>query len=128
MGCSDHRCVSTLPATPSGVLVWRGRREGEIRRIVEFWRGGLPLGRAFWLWGILGGGIVSLLTTLLALILLAAGAPAWLAVLVFAAHVPWNLVLLVGVWRSAGRPEASPAAANLVRLIILVWVVVLSLL
>jgi len=104
------------------------RQITEIRRIVEFWRGRLPLGRAFWLWGILGGGMVSLSTTLLALMLVAAGAPAWLAVLVFAAHIPWNFVLLVGVWRSAARPEVSHAAANLVRLLILVWVVVLSLL
>jgi hypothetical protein len=95
--------------------------------IVEFWRGGLPLERAFWLWGILGGGIVSLFATLLALMLLAAGAPAWLAVLVFAVHTPWNLVLLVGVWRSAGRPGVSRATANLARLVILLWVVVLIL-
>jgi hypothetical protein len=60
--------------------------------------------------------------------LVAAGAPAWLAVLVFAAHLPWNLVVLVGVWRSAGRPEVSRAAANLARSVILAWVVVLSLL
>jgi hypothetical protein len=33
----------------------------------------------------------------------------------------------VGVWRSAERPEVSPAAANLARLVILAWVVVLSL-
>jgi hypothetical protein len=76
----------------------------------------------------LGGGVVSQLATLLALMLLAAGAPAWLAVLVFAAHIPWNLVLLVGVWRSAGRPEVSRAAANLARMLILALVVVLSLL
>jgi hypothetical protein len=100
----------------------------EIRTIVEFFHGGLPLARAFWLWGILGGGIVSLLATVLALTLIAAGAPAWLAMLVFAAHIPWNLVMLVGVWRSAGRPGVSPAAANLARLVMLVWVVVLSLL
>ena len=100
----------------------------KILTIVKFFRGGLPLGRAFWLWGILGGGVVSLFATLLALALLAAGAPAWLAALVFAAHVPWNLVLLVGVWRSAGQPGVSPAAANLARLVILAWVVVLSLL
>ena len=103
-------------------------QRGEIRTIVEFFRGGLPLGRAFWLWGILGGGIVSLFSTLLALTLIAASAPAWLAVLAFAAHIPWNLMLLVGIWRSAGRPEVSPAAANLARTIILAWVVVLSLL
>jgi hypothetical protein len=47
---------------------------------------------------------------------------------VFAAHIPWNLVLLVGVWRSAERPGVSPAGANLARLVILAWVVVLSLL
>ena len=39
--------------------------------------------------------------------LLAAEAPAWLAMVVYAAHIPWNLVLLVGVWRSAGRGEVS---------------------
>jgi hypothetical protein len=96
--------------------------------MVEFLHGGVPLGRAFWGWGILGGGIVSLFSTLAALALMAAGAPAWLAVLVFAAHIPWNLVLLVGVWRSAGRPEVSPAAANFARIVILAWVAALSLL
>jgi hypothetical protein len=104
------------------------RREVEIQTIVRFFHGGIPLARAFWLWGILGGGIVSLFSTLFALTLVAAGAPTWLAVLVFAAHIPWNLVLLVGVWRSAGRPEVSSAAANLARLTILAWVVVISLL
>jgi hypothetical protein len=100
----------------------------EIPTIVEFLRGGLPLGRAFWRWGILGGGIVSLFASLLALTLIAAGAPGWFAMLALAAHIPWNLVLLVGVWRSAGRPEVSPAAANLARLVILAWVVVISIL
>jgi hypothetical protein len=49
-------------------------------------------------------------------------------VLAFVAHVPWNLVLLVGVWRSAGRPEVGPDTATLARSIILVWVVALSVL
>jgi hypothetical protein len=63
-------------------------REAEIGTIFEFWRGDLSLGRALWLWGIIGGGVVSLFATLLALMLVVAGAPAWLAVLVFAAHIP----------------------------------------
>ena len=79
-----------------------------MRTIVEFWRGNLPLGRAFWLWGILGGGAVSLFSTLFALALLAAEAPAWPAIVVFAAYIPWNLVLLVGVWRSAEQGRGEP--------------------
>ena len=99
-----------------------------MRAVVEFWRGELPLGRAFWLWGILGGGVVSLLTTVLALALVTSGAPAWLAALVFAMHIPWNLVLLLGVWRSVERAEISRDTAWITRLVMLVWVVVLSVL
>jgi hypothetical protein len=117
---SNPRLCGTLCSSFGG--------KAEIRTIVGFWRGDLSLGRAFWIWGIVGGGIVSLFSTLLALTLIAASAPAWLAVLAFAAHIPWNLMLLVGIWRSAGRSEVSPAAANLARTVILAWVVVLTLL
>jgi hypothetical protein len=124
----DEPCVFLTPSPdPRGNVRPGVGGSAEIGTIVEFWRGGLPLGRALWLWGIVGGGVISLFATLLALMLVAAGAPAWLAVLVFAAPIPWNMVLLVGVWRSAGRPEVSPASANLARLVILAWVVVLSL-
>ena len=88
-----------------------------MRTVVALWHGRLPLGRAFWAWGILGGAAVGLGSTLLAVILLTVDAPAWLAALAFAAHLPWNLVLLVGVWRSAGQPRlggrALPALARL---------------
>ena len=99
-----------------------------MRTVVELWRGDLPLGRAFWLWGILGGGLVGLLATMLALALVVAGAPTWVIVPVFVAHLPWNLVLLVGVWRSAGRPGVGRDAAWLARLVIVGWAVALSLL
>ena len=71
---------------------------------------------------------MELLTTLLALTLVVAGAPTWVVVLAFVAHLPWNLVLLVGVWRSAGRPEVGRGTAHLARSAILGWVVALSLL
>ena len=48
--------------------------------------------------------------------------------LAFAAHLPWNLVLLVGVWRSAGRPGVDRDAAFLARAVMLGWVVALSVL
>ena len=73
--------------------------------ILEFWRGGVPLGQVFWLWGLLGGAVINLFATLLMVFLLTAGAPAWIAAVLFAAHLPVNVLLLVGVWRSAGRPR-----------------------
>jgi len=35
-------------------------------------------------------------------------------------------VLLVGVWRSAGRPEVGRDTASFVRVAMAVWVVILS--
>jgi hypothetical protein len=98
-----------------------------MRALVDFWRGEVPLSRAFWIWGIVGGGIVSLALTLVALVTLTAGAPGWLTVVIFAAHIPWNLVLLVGVWRSSERAEVRSDLAQIARLSIVVWVIVLTL-
>jgi hypothetical protein len=95
-------------------------------KIGRFWRGELPLGQAFWSWGILGGVAVSAASTVLALTILNAGGPGWLALLAYLAHVPWNVVILVGVWRSAAR--ADDASANLARMAIAVWALVLTLL
>ena len=97
-----------------------------IKALRDFWRGEVPLGRAFWLWGIIGGGIVSLASSLLALAILANGGPGWLGLIVFAAHVPWNLVLLVGVWRSSDRPEVRKEMAQMARLTFVIWVLALS--
>ena len=101
---------------------------GGMRTIIEFWRGNLPLGRAFWIWGILGGGVVSLFSTLLALVLLATEVPAWIAMIVFSAHLPWNLVLLVGVWRSTEQGSVSREIAYGARLIMLAWLIALTVL
>ena len=46
----------------------------------------------------------------------------------FVAHLPWNLVLLVGVWRSAGRPEVGRHITYLARSAIVAWAVALSVL
>jgi hypothetical protein len=97
-----------------------------IEALKQFWRGEVPLGRAFWIWGILGGGFVSLVSTLLAVAILDRDGPNWLALLAFAAHIPWNLVLLVGVWRSSGRPEVRQEMAQMARLTMVVWILALS--
>jgi hypothetical protein len=95
--------------------------------IGAFWRGDLPLATAFWSWGILGGALVNLAATLLAVVLLSNEAPAWLAALAFATPIPFNAALVVGVWRSAARAEVGRGAAELARWTILAWAVALSL-
>ena len=92
-----------------------------------FWRGGVPLGEAFWLWGILGGAVFNLFATLLFVFLVTAEVQAWLVALLYAAHLPVNLLLLVGVWRSAGRAEVKRDTGLLARAAIVVWVAVLIL-
>lgn len=94
--------------------------------VAAFWRGELPLARAFWAWGILGGALVNLAATLAATVLLVAEAPALLAAAVFAAPIPWNLALIAGVWRSAAHVGGG-AQADLARIAILVWALVLCL-
>ena len=94
--------------------------------ILQFWRGGLPLGEAFWLWGILGGGVVNLFGTLAALLLLTEEVSAWLVVLLLVAHIPFNLFLLVGVWRSSARPEIGSKRRQLARICMTAWVIALS--
>lgn len=87
---------------------------------LAFWRGELPLAQSFWTWGILGGALINLVATLLAAMLLASEGPAWLAALVFAAPIPWNLALIAGVWRAAARAPPG-AGVELARIAILVW-------
>ena len=94
-------------------------------KIGRFWRGELPLGQAFWAWGILGAGAVSAASTFAALAILSSDGPGWLAALAYAGHIPWNLVVLIGVWRSAER--ADPKAAGLARMAIALWILLLTL-
>lgn len=93
----------------------------------RFWLGLVPLGESFWLWGILGGGVVNLFGTLFALIPLTLGGPAWITVALIVLHIPINLFLLVGVWRSAGAADVSGNARMLARLCMSVWAFLLSL-
>jgi hypothetical protein len=95
--------------------------------VAEFARGGLPLGRAFWFWGILGGAVVNLFASLAAVALLSAELPPWLAAAAFAAPIPWNILLLVGVWRSAQRPEVGRDLGLVAQLGIAAWVAILCL-
>ena len=89
-----------------------------VRRL---WAGELPLARAFWSYAIIGGTALNGVTTLLAMALLAMDAPAGVAVILFALPIPYNLLMLVAVWRSAGAYQGSRLWADLARVAIVIW-------
>ncbi len=86
----------------------------------------MPLGEAFWIYAVVGGLAVNLITSLLFLILVSVD---WLlAALVvgFGLSVPYNLVALVGVWRAADRHEGEPGLAQWARMVTLIGMILLT--
>jgi hypothetical protein len=90
------------------------------------WRGELPLSRVFWFDMMLIGTVVNALLFIALLILFAADTPLAVTLIAFLLHIPYSIVLFVGVQRSAARrPSLWSAAAQFSALIWLVFAVVL---
>lgn len=104
-----------------------GRRRSAVEAfIVARWRGEVPLRQALWwdMW--LVGTTINLATSLAALLLLARDAPTALGAAVFFSPLPYNLLLLVSVWRSAARTTGPGAGAA--QLAAAAWIVLATLL
>lgn len=95
--------------------------------ILRLWRGEIPLGEAFWTWAVLVGLLVNILTSIGFLWLIMAEQTLAAYVVGYLCSIPYNIVAAVGVWRSAGRPEADPRWAGPARLAVVVGMTILSL-
>ena len=85
------------------------------------WRGQLPLGRAFWEFAVVYAALASLGATGAAFALIAADLPTALAVFVYLLPLPYVVVAVVGVWRSAAAYPGPPLWATLARYAAVVW-------
>ena len=98
-----------------------------MKKLRALWSGDLPLGEAFWTWAVVIGLPLNLATSLAFLTLMTADQP-WAALFAgYVLSVPYNLVAVVGVWRSAGRHSGEPAHATLARLAVAALMLVLTL-
>lgn len=103
-----------------------GRDKGDrgvIGTLRDLWSGRLPLRDAFWTYAVFWGLLLNLAAGIAALALIVADkatAPATVAsasvlpvaaLVLHLAPVPYNIIALVGVWRSAGRPDTPRSAA-----------------
>jgi hypothetical protein len=97
-----------------------------MRKLRALWSGALPLGEAFWTFAIGIGLLVNLASSGLFLALITVDRP-WAALFVgYVLSVPYNVVALVGVWRSAARHQGEALHADLARIVTLVVMVLLS--
>lgn len=97
-----------------------------MKNLKSLFRGDLRLHDAFWTWVVLGGLVVNVSTTVLFLILISADQP-WPALIVgYAFSIPYNIVALVGVWRSAARHNGLALHADLARWTSLIFLTILS--
>ncbi len=94
--------------------------------VKHLWAGHLPLGQAFWQYAVGYGLLLNLITTLAFLALMAREANTALIVLSFASPVPYNVLMVVAVWRSADRYSGPKTWAHLARVGTVIWMVVLT--
>lgn len=90
-----------------------------------FVAGRVPLAVAFWRYAILYGTAINLVATIAALAAQVAGWPDMLALMLFLLPVPYTLLTIPGVWRSAaayGGPDYWPTWA---RFGVVAWAIVM---
>lgn len=98
-----------------------------MEKLRALWQGNLPLDEAFWTWAVIGGLIVNVTTSILFLALITAEQP-WLALFVgYGLSVPYNVLAVVGVWRSSARYDGPDVHVQLARGASLAMMTVLSL-
>jgi len=95
-------------------------------KLRALWSGDLPLGEAFWTYAVWIGITVNLLTSLAFLALVAWDRPFAALFVGYALSVPYNVVAVVGVWRSAARYQGERIHADLARIVSLVGMALLS--
>jgi len=91
-----------------------------IRWFAALWRGELPLVRAFWDGAILYGVPLNLVSTF-GFLALSSQDNAALGLIVNVAPLPYNVAVLVGVWRSAARYEGPAHWAESARVAVAIW-------
>lgn len=96
------------------------------RRLSDLWNGRVPLAHVFWNYAIIYGSLANLIATGAALTAFLWGWP----ILGLAIHfllVPYNVLMVFAVWRSAARYEGDAIWARLARGAIVVWAAIATL-
>lgn len=98
-----------------------------MKKLRALWFGKLPLAEAFWTWVVTVGLLVNITSSLSFLALISADLP-WAAIFTgYVMSVPYNVLAMVGLWRSAAAYTGEPRHADLARLATAALMLVLTL-
>ena len=97
-----------------------------MKHLFRLLQGELALENAFWNWAVFGGLIVNVVSTALFLFLIMVDRPISALIVGYAFPVPYNAIVLVGVWRSAGRFAGERRLADYARIVTVIGMVLLS--
>lgn len=97
-----------------------------INHVVRLWRGELTLEVAFWNWAVLGGLFVNLVSSALFLLLLLSDQLIAALIIGYGFSLPYNILVFVGVWRSADRYTGDQRWAELARIATAIGILLLS--
>ena len=97
-----------------------------MKTLCRLWHGELALRNAFWNWAVFGGLIINLASSALFLFLIMADRPISAFIVGYAFSVPYNAIVLVGVWRSAERFAGERRLADFARIVTVIGMVLLS--
>ena len=99
-----------------------------MKNLSRLWHGELALRDAFWNWAVFGGLVINVVGGGLFLFLITADRPIAALIAGYAIPVPYNAMVCVGVWRSAGKFTGERRLAERARIVTVIWMVVLSVL
>lgn len=111
------------PAAPPLADPPSGARTTLLRRL---WAGEVPLGRVFWSYAIGLGSLLSVLATLAAMAALTVDGAELIGLGLYALPIPYNVLMVVAVWRSADAYAGPRLWADLARTVVLIWAVLAS--
>lgn len=89
--------------------------------LVALWRGNIPLGKSFWEYAVVYGTIANIAATAAAVAAAAMGLSDVVIVTLFLIPVPYILVAVVGVVRSANRYAGPSHWAGMAKIAVLAW-------
>src|SRR5688572_6864357 len=95
--------------------------------IADLWNGRTPLPRAFWEYAICYGTLLNLVTTFASLAALSMGASGLVTLAIHFIPLPYNLLSVVAVWRSADNYRGWSIWRPLSRTGVIVWALAASL-